>query len=81
MTARDCLAGCLLGLSALQSQQQVQVWRSDVVLWEQAVRVAPCLVRPHIQLAFAEAKAGHGDAAMQEWAEAVLVTKAAGCAR
>ncbi len=59
----------LLALSFV-TWQRVGVWRSNYTLWTSAVRVAPCSMRAHVNLAMAS----EGEQRLAEWRFAALLS-------
>ncbi len=58
----------LLAVYALLTVHRIRVWDDNVSLWQDAVETAPCLDRPHVQLALAYQAEGRTMEAQIEWA-------------
>lgn len=58
----------------------VGVWKSDLTLWTDTVRVTPCVIRPHLQRALSLAAEGiGGDDLNREWVMVMRLTNGATC--
>lgn len=64
---KTALVLALLVAYAWLTHERVKVWRNDFTLWEDAARKAPCLTRPHTQLALYLER--HGESSALEWSE------------
>lgn len=66
-------AGLAIVACAAAARAQVEVWRSDVALWTHAIGVTTGNYVAHDRLGRALEAAGHTDAAVAEWSEALRI--------
>jgi len=61
----------LLLLYTVLTHERVKVWKNDFSVWSDAAAKAPCLSRPHAQLAEYYKRVGDPERALFHWGEAV----------
>ncbi len=70
---RQAILISLLLVCAWATHRRVAVWQDSLTLWSDAVEKAPCLIRPHVQLAQALTALHRDTEAQAQWQQIALI--------